>query len=621
MQKNIFFTIVFFIFFTNSLSATESSQPLNINKFVFFGDSLTDNGNQVYGEPQIRTFPQEGVTPWSQVLSSKYGYTLKPRGYFDITKTPLIGKWATGIFKIDNDPLRQANGTNYAFAGSLAGNIEQALLQQLQIPPFSQTYQAALYLVDEGIIPRDTSKDDIPQAVINSTKKLNKNAYHSFWTGSNNLIKSYNGNLNEDQKKTLRNIVPDICKALQLIKAAGGDNFIIFKLPDFSIVPFTQDDYLLKPANDISIADLGKQTNEDLSKKLEEDGVNALLIDIPALLRHLYDNFKNYKFNNTDGIFYTDGLHISDKTNAILAETVNAFLQIQSIQFNLLDNTFNLNMQNASQWNSYLSISDDNKAIIQGRYNHGSANLLYGYQHSVTSNINSALAFNISNSDVQNGNLGEYGLNQYTLHSSLLWSNRTTLDLSANIGIGWNDFNNIKRYINLPYTEKEIQHSKTTGFHTYVKLSGCYNIIKSSTMKVSIIKTASFQNLDIKGRNETSKYDCFSASIKDSQLRKYNLKVGINVEFKISDKFKLISKFSTDKSFGPKEQEIRFTPLTEKNVVAKFSMPFKYDFNYEIENNISYNIGQKTKLSIGVSNRCISNNWQHNLLMQIILLR
>lgn len=187
------FFVSFFIFLAlafNSLFAyAETTSPTPFSQIVFFGDSLTDNGN---------------------FYNDVYGFMPKSPPYFD-------GRFSNG-------PVWSEYTSQYYFAKSLVESTNYAIGGQTAVfhnpvdgfNPYTLTMSRENYLLHTIFTDRSQTLFII-------------------WVGANDYLPGI-----KDLDSVTTNVVNSIRSTIESLIYYGGTNFLIIDLPDLSKLPYGQ---------------------------------------------------------------------------------------------------------------------------------------------------------------------------------------------------------------------------------------------------------------------------------------------------------------------------------------------------------------------------------------------
>jgi phospholipase/lecithinase/hemolysin len=221
------------------------------NKFVVFGDSLSDNGNL-------------------------YNYTKKERPasppYYEgrFSNGPVWVEWLAAHYF----PKKPENYLwNYAFGG--AGIKENE---------------------NDGIVY--TLKQEIDTYLFSNHGKADKKGVYIIWIGANNYL-----NLPKQPNETVAAVMNGIDKGVRQLITAGAQNIVLVNLPDLSKLPYARQ---LKPEQLMALADLSKQHNIQLKKKMtafqkKYVKIRWVYLDANGLLAEVLKWPSNYGFTNVNG--------------------------------------------------------------------------------------------------------------------------------------------------------------------------------------------------------------------------------------------------------------------------------------------------------------------------------
>ncbi len=267
--------------------------PLNIDKAYFFGDSLSDIGNVSNftggffpnsGPSDLPPFnPPFPYAPgrfsngnvWADYFTEEFNLTINPFiAGFDPGPPPEI------IFDLSDTN----NGTNFAIGGADSANGNVGIVPlglEQQIEQFE-------FLIVENQSPEEVVEDDLFFVWAGA------NDYLSFIEDADNPDTLDVIEVEADFPKKSKDAVVDVVDinikgAIQDIIDVGGENIVVFNLPDLDILPLAQG---LDIDNREKLRDLTKDHNDrllDITGQLEESNPNVNLIHIDA--NKLFDDF------------------------------------------------------------------------------------------------------------------------------------------------------------------------------------------------------------------------------------------------------------------------------------------------------------------------------------------
>lgn len=287
-----------------SLSASIFAIPFN--HIVFFGDSLSDNGN-VY----------------------KYFLHFIPKSppYFH-------GRFSNGPTWAENlaDYYFENNNidfTMYAISGSTA---------VIRRPTSKYAYFSTLDLQVYDYIFRSAIKD--------KSKIL-----YSIWVGSNDYV-FYS---EKKPEKLTDQVVGRISASISNLVASGAKYFLVLNSPDLALTPYAREHHSVEMLHEISILHNKKLSDEMEKLRLKYPAIKIILIDIYNIFLDFINNrdkyntkYKVHVVNTTDacwgGNFYLKGLDRDQKLYSSLRAyakenpLVNKATDIDSLYHEILSN-------------------------------------------------------------------------------------------------------------------------------------------------------------------------------------------------------------------------------------------------------------------------------------------
>jgi len=231
-------SLISIVFLLNISIPSYAEEPVDntFNKIVFFGDSLSDNGNLYW-------------TDW--------GFLPKSPPYFEghFSNGTVWSEYAAKYYLEKNT----ISSSNYALGGltALFHNPIKGFL------PYSLTFSYDSYILRSAF--RDRS-----------------HTLFVLWIGANDYLPGTN---NPDQLST--DVVGNIKYVLEGLIYHGGQNFLVINLPDLSTTPYAKDNNMVDLLSSVS-----NMHNTKLSAAVAEiqnsyKGVNIHLYDANALFTQL----------------------------------------------------------------------------------------------------------------------------------------------------------------------------------------------------------------------------------------------------------------------------------------------------------------------------------------------
>lgn len=281
---------------------------LHIDRVYLFGDSLSDTGNVLnFTEdlplpvPDFFPFPSEplyapGVFSngdiWIDDLSEEFSFEIDPfiDGFDPATKEIIFNLSDT------ND------GINFAIGGADSGDgnvgvVPLGLEQQIDVfELFAQT---------QGV--EETFSDDLFFLWIGA------NDYLGFIQDDPSTPEVIETNFPEKEKDRRNAVIEvvdiNIAGAIDEIMEAGGNNIVIFNLPDLDNIPLAQE---LDKKDRKALDKLTKKHNKRLENLVKQEekshpNINFIEIDVDELFDDVVKNPEEYGFTNVvDGFTQTD---------------------------------------------------------------------------------------------------------------------------------------------------------------------------------------------------------------------------------------------------------------------------------------------------------------------------
>lgn len=307
---------------------------LTTDKVYFFGDSLLDTGNVFnftggsFPAPPLPYAP--GRFSNGDVLTDYFTEE------FALTVDPVIDSYNPGPFPEIIFNLSDTNdGTNFAIAGADSGNENVGLV------PLGLEQQIALFeLLVQNQSPAENVDDDLFFIWVGA------NDYLRFIEDADNPATSYVIEVEADFPKKTKDLVIEVVDtniggAIQDIIDAGGENIVVFNLPDLDKLPLAQG---LDNNEQKKLRNLTKAHNkrlEDMLERVEESNPNVNLIDIDAnkLFDDILENPNNFGFTNVTDNFSGVDLY-TGKSIPPSVGNINEYLFIDSVHPNTIAHQF-----------------------------------------------------------------------------------------------------------------------------------------------------------------------------------------------------------------------------------------------------------------------------------------
>ena len=257
-MKKVLVFLFTFLFYSHAFAGS-------INEIVFFGDSLTDDGNLL---SVLRVVPK----------SPPY---YKGRFSNGIT-------WAehVGNYFYDKNYIRYSN---YAYGGATA------ILHHLRTDPF----------IAPIILPAELDAYFLREPFKDKSKVL-----YGIWIGANDYLYERKENLEELTQDVVDNIVWSVNTLIE----KGGENFLILNLPDLAQTPYARAHNSTERLGIISMMHNTKLANAVMDLRAKHPGVNIVYFDIYAIFVDMLKNPDAYNLKY--------GTHVTDTTDVCWAGTV-----------------------------------------------------------------------------------------------------------------------------------------------------------------------------------------------------------------------------------------------------------------------------------------------------------
>lgn len=280
MMKKVFL-LFFFIF---SLCQWTISTAKSIDKIIFFGDSLSDNGN---------------------LYQSFFKIIPKSPPYFQ------------GRF---------SNGPTWA---ELVGNYyyHQQYIDYHIYAVGGAT--AILHAPASNFIAPTNLMLEVNQYFLDSTFQNKSNTLYVIWIGANDYL----FDKKTDPKKLTKAVIDQISWAVTTLIARGANHFLLLNLPDLSYIPFAKQNNIVERLSVLS--QLHNQQFKDMIVKIKTSypKINLTSIDVYHIFNEVINNpdpyNKKYHIHITDvttscweGKIYIDAPSMSPSLNEMIQNNV-----------------------------------------------------------------------------------------------------------------------------------------------------------------------------------------------------------------------------------------------------------------------------------------------------------
>ena len=248
----------------------------NFDQTYIFGDSLSDTGNVLnYTMGQFPTFPYEpgrfsNGDVWVDYLTDELNLTVNP--FTDFTTT---------------------DGLNFAIGGATSGK------DNVGVVPLGLEQQIDMFeIMAQTQTPEETLNDDLFFVWIGS------NDYFSFIEDDPNtpdVIEADFPDKSKEIKNTVINVVDiNIAGAIQDIIDLGGQDIVVFNLPDLDKTPLAQN---LEKKDQENLKKLTQTHNKELRDLVKETeasnpDVNIIDVDINQLFDEIIKDPNAFGFTN-----------------------------------------------------------------------------------------------------------------------------------------------------------------------------------------------------------------------------------------------------------------------------------------------------------------------------------
>lgn len=252
------------------LSFSLFSQATTLDRFIVFGDSLSDNGNLYeYMKHQLPLSP-----PYYQ-------------GRF--TNGPVWVEYLNAKFYPEETlPHAQTHLLDYAFGG--AGVSERP----------EDNEEDALF----------TLSREVDGYLLAHQDQADPNALFVVWIGANNYIA-----MPDDPDAAVQEVNEGIQHTLERLVKKGARHFLVVNLPDLGITPAARDFDLMD-----SMSHMSGEHNKLLKNNIEQlkvtyPNVQWMLFDVNQVLHEIIDNPATYGFTNVTDTCYEEVMDAAASNN------------------------------------------------------------------------------------------------------------------------------------------------------------------------------------------------------------------------------------------------------------------------------------------------------------------
>lgn len=463
----------------SALFASIADAAQQFSDFYFFGDSLSDIGNDTAYAPD--TNPPG--TLWAQVLAARYGKSVR-------TSTNGGNDYAVW------------NSRSYDYTDSYDVNR-----------PGINT-QVQRYLAKGAIDNR---------------------ALYSIWIGANDLNRLSLIDM-EANLALIDNGTNNIVGAVARLSAAGARYIIVPNIPDISKTPKFKG---FGPFITTRVSQAVSLFNASLSGKLSTGGYNVIQLDVFTTFNAIMDNPQKYGFTNVTDQCVVDGCDADRASKYLFYDTVHpttaggqliadyAASIFQGAMFTAIMADMPLavmNSTNVAIANELAAIRNNSadmplgryRAFFNGNYQPGSHSPedalpdykstglggLVGVDYRLTEDVMVGAALSRTIGDVSlGGNGGGFSINENMLSLFTGYAaNRAYINGTANLGLV--DYRSINRNVIL-YKSRDVATAATTALHYGVQLEAGYNLFDSA-FKSGPFASVNYQNINVKSYAESN---------------------------------------------------------------------------------------------------------------------
>ena len=314
----------------------------DIDRVYFFGDSLSDTGNLF--DLTDGNFPNEPYAPgrfsngdiWVDYLTDKLNLTVKPSGIDALTGT------------IEVNPNNIDDGVNFAIGGATSGDdnfeatISLGLEQQIDAFELLVENQSNNEDEDEDEDEDDDDEDeddeddddDDDEGVLNNDLSflwIGANDYFNFIEDDPNTPDIIEANFPDTRsqiEETVSEVVEtNIAGAIQDIIDGGGEEIVVFNLPDLDRTPLGRS---LEREDRAILGTLSHLHNDRLLNTLDDledsnSDVNIVHININELFDEILENPGAFGLTNVTDNFSGFDLYTERETSGASGDPNNYF--------------------------------------------------------------------------------------------------------------------------------------------------------------------------------------------------------------------------------------------------------------------------------------------------------
>ncbi len=505
-----FSRIIIILFFSIVACLSAHAVPYqNFSESYFFGDSLTDQGNFNGNLLSNLITTSTAISPisgsvWTTTFAKNIGTNSNIRGvnYY------LSGFTTTPIALPTNSP---DNSTNYAVAGNTSSSIlfqlmtnflDKKVLSNAQYISIGTKFTTGTATNNSNLI--DQGKDELTKNILESSTRLDSNAFYTFWVGGNDYITEQNATVKAANRNNPQLVVSRILNSVNLLRAAGAKNIAIFNLPDFStsngaikLLYGILTNNLITDQNKKDAQKISTTHNAELLKRAREANYPILFVDIETLFNNVRNNYDQFGFaNQSDVLLSSDEFHPSARSHTILGQMLSLnhlspIKTVNSMYTTTSDIIKNINQGILQQAENYLDSSSKTEAFMFGQLGYKKSariadnraksipsNISIGVKHIVNSNLAFGLAFSQHQQHVKKLNENSSFWTTGQTFSGFIGYQNNLMFLTTILQVGRESFKDIERRFKL--SEADIlMRGKTTGrYFSSVIQTGIIFIIK-----------------------------------------------------------------------------------------------------------------------------------------------
>ncbi|HHP7229437.1 MAG TPA: SGNH/GDSL hydrolase family protein [Xenococcaceae cyanobacterium] len=280
----------------------------NFDRAYFFGDSLSDTGNVLkFTDGAFPNFPYAlGRFSNGNIWVDSFAEEL------DITVEPFLPGLTSHTVMVDE----AIGGINFAIGGATSGDENEGIVP-LGLEQQIDTFEFLVRIQELDAMANEDHEDDI---IINGDEHnfLNDDLFF-LWVGANDyfsfiqddpttpdIVEANFPDTGKELKNTVLEVVDiNIAGAIQDIVDLGGENIVVFNLPDLEDTPLGQN---LAKSDRKALRKLTNRHNRRLSNYVEDfeasnPDINLIHIDVNELIDDIVDEPNAFGFTNVTDNF------------------------------------------------------------------------------------------------------------------------------------------------------------------------------------------------------------------------------------------------------------------------------------------------------------------------------